>query len=300
MLRMLLRVRAVDALMLVFVLFLISLSIAYKDRLPDAGALVSVYFALLAGQALVASVKGKGGFFRLLYDLIYPVIYVVVIFDSLGNLVHYVNPRDIDPLLIRLDYKLFGGYPTVMFEALVTPLLTEVFQIAYTTYYFIPVVFGVVLKLRGREEEFQRSLFLLVLCFFLSYLGYIFMPALGPRYTISHLHSTELTGLFLATPIERLLNSLEGIKRDAFPSGHTAVALLVLVLSLRYERVLFWIFLLPVAALILSTVYCRYHYAVDIFAGMGLTIITVFIGDRCYDCWQKRQSADSRGRKENI
>jgi membrane-associated phospholipid phosphatase len=56
----------------------------------------------------------------------------------------------------------------------------------------------------------------------------------------------------------------------------------VLIVAWRRLRWLFWV-LLPVATLlVLSTVYCRYHYAVDVLAGIALAFATVPLGDRLY------------------
>lgn len=214
---------------------------------------------------------------------------MVIIFDSLEWLVHYVNPDDIDPILIRIDYMIFNGHPTVMLERIVNPFLTDVLQIAYSTYYLIPISFGLVLLLNNKRKDFERSLFLILFCFYLSYLGYILMPALGPRFAIGHLHSTDLRGLFVAEHIQNLLNYLEGVKRDAFPSGHTAVALIVLYLAYRFRRGFFWLLLPVVAVLLFSTVYCRYHYVVDVIAGFGLTIITIILGELYYKWWSRRR-----------
>ncbi|HYQ48332.1 MAG TPA: phosphatase PAP2 family protein, partial [Thermodesulfovibrionales bacterium] len=236
------------------------------------------------------SEKNRG--FHWVYHLIFPTISILAIFDSLGHLVHAINPQDIDPLLIRLDRLLFGGHPTVMMERIMMPLLTDLLQVAYSSYYLLPVTLGAVLLIRKRDDAFDRSLFLIMFCFYLSYAGYLLFPALGPRFTMSHLQHEELRGLFLTGPIQELLNRLEGIKRDAFPSGHTGIALTVLVLSRRYEKSLFRLFLPFVTALIFSTVYLRYHYVVDVLAGVILAGLTLFLGDAYYGCWQKRLRPD--------
>lgn len=281
--------RPADTVTILFLLFLSVLTIIFYEKVPKAPTLVSTYFILIVSQIITIRFKNRGWFLGLLHDLVFPVICVLVIFDSLGRLVHYVNPDDIDPILIRLDYLIFHGHPTVMLEEIMSPLLTDILQVAYSTYYFIPIIFGATFLLNNQKGEFDRIVFLILFCFYLSYLCYILMPALGPRFTISHLQSTELQGLFLAEPIQRLLNQLEGIKRDAFPSGHTAIPLVVLYLAYRFKRVLFWIFLPVVSALIFSTVYCRYHYVVDVIAGFGLAILTIFLGEIFYEWWLKGQ-----------
>jgi membrane-associated phospholipid phosphatase len=105
-------------------------------------------------------------------------------------------------------------------------------------------------------------------------------PALGPRYAMEHLQSAELRGAFLAEPLQQILNGLEGIKRDAFPSGHTGVALVVSGLAYRYLRGFFFLTLPVISMLIFSTVYCRYHYVVDVLGGFLLAAITFLIGEK--------------------
>lgn len=288
--RIILKQRPADAVTIIFLLFLSALTLIFYQHIPKAPFLISLYSIFFIAQIILIRFKNNGRFMGLFYDLIFPILCVLVIFDSLEWLVHYVNPEDIDPILIRLDYLIFNNHPTIILERIMSPLLTDILQIAYSTYYFIPTSFGVVLLLNNQREEFNRTLFLILFCFYLSYLGYILMPALGPRFTISHLQTTELRGLFIAEPLQKLLNKLEGIKRDAFPSGHTAVAVTVLYLAYRFKKRFFWILLPIVAALIFSTVYCRYHYVVDIIAGFGLTLLTIFLGEWYYEWWLKGQS----------
>ncbi|WP_333655024.1 phosphatase PAP2 family protein [Dissulfurispira sp.] len=226
-------------------------------------------------------------FLALTRDIIFPVISVLIIFDSLGLIVHNINPQDIDYLLIRIDYVVFGCYPTIFMERIMNPFLTDILQVAYSTYYFLPVILGVVLKIKKKNEEFEKSLFLILLCFYLSYVGYILFPALGPRYAMEHLHDKTLGGFLVSKPIQDILNLLEGVKRDAFPSGHTGVALTVLLLAYRYARGLFWIMLTPVALLIFATVYLRYHYAVDVIGGVLVTIVTIAIGEVYYKFYKR-------------
>ena len=79
------------------------------------------------------------------------------------------------------------------------------------------------------------------------------------------------------------------------PSGHTAIALLVLFLSYRYARLLFYLFCPIVSALIFSTVYLRYHYVIDLFAGAALAVGCSIIGPRLYR-WLK--AGDGQEKRE--
>jgi membrane-associated phospholipid phosphatase len=287
--RTILKQRPADTVTIAFLFFLTALTGAFYHVIPKAPFLIVLYALLMVFQIILAKFQNSGRFIRFFYDLIFPTICIFLVFDSLEWVVHYVNPADIDPTLIRLDYLIFGGHPTVMLEKIMNPYLTDILQLAYSTYYFIPVSFGMILLLKKRRAEFNQSIFIILFCFYLSYLGYILFPALGPRFYLKDLQTMELHGFFFAEPMMDLLNRLEGIKRDAFPSGHTGITLIVLYLAYQYDRKFFRIALPIVSALIFATVYCRYHYVVDVIAGFALTLITVFFGGWYYRWWLKGQ-----------
>lgn len=283
--------RPADTITALFSFFLLVLAAFFYSKIPSAPYLILIYASLIFFQLMLVYLSKLNSFLAQTRDIIFPTISVLIIFDSLELIVHKVNPQDMDYLLIRLDYLIFGDYPTIAMERIMQPILTDILQVAYTTYYFLPIMLGITLKVKNRDEDFKKSLFLILLCFYLSYVGYILVPALGPRYAMEHLHGMELTGFIVAKPIQDTLNLLEGIKRNAFPSGHTAITLTVLFLSYRYVRGLFWAMLIPSLLLVVATVYCRYHYVVDVIAGILLTIVTIAIGEVYYKPNKKKKGA---------
>ena len=54
----------------------------------------------------------------------------------------------------------------------------------------------------------------------------------------------------------------------ALPSSHVAVALCTVFFSFRYLRRIRYVHLAVAVLLCLATVYCRYHYVVDVLAGL--------------------------------
>ncbi|MGO9377681.1 MAG: phosphatase PAP2 family protein [Dissulfurispiraceae bacterium] len=287
------RLKPADTLNILFSLFLLILTIIYHAVIRGAGYLMLIYGSLIFFQLILSRLGRINQFLELTHDIFFPVVCVLIIFDSLGLIVHSINPQDIDYLLIRADYRILGGYPTVFLERFIYSPLTDILEVAYSTYYLMPVTLGIALKLRKDKSAFEKSLFLILLCFYLSYIGYIIFPALGPRYTMDHLQSKAVVGFLVSKPIQDMLNLLEGVKRDAFPSGHTAIALTVLILSWKYARNIFRILLVPVILLIFATVYCRYHYFVDVIGGIILVVVTFTVGEVYYKFWTGRQSGSS-------
>jgi membrane-associated phospholipid phosphatase len=210
-----------------------------------------------------------------------PILFIILIYQSLGGLSQYLRP-DVDPQLIRLDFLLFGVHPTVWMERWIVPWLTGVLSVAYLSYFFLPARLVHTLYLKNSGRDFDLAVFVLLLGWYLSFIGYMLFPAIGPRYTLAHLQSVPLSGGFIADFVSHLINLVEGNQRDCMPSGHVAIALLVLFLSYRYARLLFYLFCPIVGALILSTVYLRYHYVIDLFAGAALAAGCSLIGPRLY------------------
>lgn len=280
--------RPSDSVNIGFASFLLCLTLFFRAQIPAANTLLLIYASLIVFQIILVRISQWSRALQIIRDIVFPVVSILVIFDSLGLVVHYVNPQDLDHLLIRLDYQLFGFHPTVSLEAIMHPLLSDILQIAYTTYYFLPIAMGVSLWRQGKHAEFQFFVFMILFCFYLSYIGYLLFPALGPRYAMAHLQTADLPGSIVTHSIQSALNWLEGVKRDAFPSGHTGIALTALLLAWRFDRRLFRIFAAPVLLLVAATVYCRYHYVVDVFGGIALVLVTWVLGGVYYTFWARR------------
>lgn len=214
----------------------------------------------------------------------YPVALIPLTYKELSYLIPLIHPRDFDAALAALDRRFFGVDPTVWLERFTWPALSEILQLTYSTYYLLPIILGVVLWRSERFETFHFWVFVVVLGFYLSYLGYIAVPAIGPRFLpeIVQAQTMPLTGVWLFHPVRAMLDRAEGITRDCFPSGHTELTLLVLYYAQRFHRKTFWC-LLPIGTgIIVSTVYLRYHYVVDVVAGALLTAAIVVTAKPLY------------------
>jgi membrane-associated phospholipid phosphatase len=212
-----------------------------------------------------------------------PIVFIMIIFNSLGDLITGIGSRHYDDILIRMDYALFGAHPTVWMERLNNPLLTGLLQAAYISYYGMPIALALVLYFRENKNALNSAAFAIVLCFYLSYIGYLLVPAVGPRFTLSNVQTADLRAGPATLWVRQTLDGLEHNKTDAFPSGHTAVALVTLVYAWKSrEKVLSRILAPAVLALIVSTVYLRYHYVIDVIAGVLLAALTVLIAPKTY------------------
>ncbi|MFQ5883137.1 MAG: phosphatase PAP2 family protein [Candidatus Methylomirabilales bacterium] len=281
------RLKPVDLITYISLLALILTALGTLPDNPHVPALLFKY----TGLALVLTLlwwldRGRIWILRPLHAF-YPLVFIPILFDSFADLLPWASPTERDPVLIQLDLSLLGTHPTVWLEQFVHPGLTELLTWAYASYYFLPVIMAVALYSWGKVWGFDRAVFGVVLGFYLSYLGYFLVPAVGPRFTLAHLQRAEISGVLLADTIRETLNTLERFKQDAFPSGHTAVVLLVLYYVWQFVRGLFWVFLPLVVALIFSTVYLRYHYVVDVLAGILLAAICLILERMTMAFWRR-------------
>ena len=269
-----------------FLFGLILLTLIFRAQIPLYPSLLFRY-AILLGLLFLFKLSSGPRFPGRVGQFLYPfspILFIVLIYEFLGDLIQYLRP-DIDPSLIQIDLFVFGVHPTVWMEQWIVPWLTDVMSLAYISYYFLPVILVVTLYLKGRMEDFNRSVFILAFGYYISFIGYILFPAIGPRYTLTHLQSVPLEGSFLTDFVRDGLNAIEHNKRDCMPSGHTQIALMVLCLAHRYERFLFYLLFPIVCGLILSTIYLRYHYVIDLFVGATFAVGSVTIGPRLYRWW---------------
>jgi membrane-associated phospholipid phosphatase len=267
-----------DLLTLFFLLLLGGIAVCSASNDPSWARLVATYGALallVLGSALYRTrvAPARRGFHL---SVAAAVLTVALVFDSLGELIAGLQRGSCDARLSAIDHAMFGVHPTVWLERFASPRLTDLLQAAYISYYFIPLALGIVLIARGRFVAFEEVLFGILLCFYLSYLGYLLFPAVGPRFTLSQFQSGSLELSPFTAKIQEILNALEKNKTDAFPSGHTAVSLICLYYAwIKRERTLCVLLMPVVAGLIVATVYLRYHYVIDVIAGFALSGLTI-------------------------
>ncbi len=277
--------KPVDLLSLAFLLLLSAIAVVFITKVQSWEWLLARYVLLSLSVVALSLCNARSNTVvavKYLYAFL-PVFIILVVFDSLADLIPGIWSRYLDEVLIKIDHAIFGVHPTVWLERFISPFLTDVLQIAYISYYLMAVSLGIALLAKNKQEEFDEAVFGIVLCFYLSYIGYILFPAIGPRFTLDSLQTTDLQASSFTLAIQNTLNDLERNRTDAFPSGHTAVALMTLYYSRRMgEKVLSYVLEPFVLALVFSTVYLRYHYVVDIVAGILLTWITIVIAPKLY------------------
>jgi membrane-associated phospholipid phosphatase len=152
-------------------------------------------------------------------------------------------------------------------------LLPSMLESGYMLLYAAPPVCLCILSWLGGRERIHTFLFMLLLGTFTAYSFLPLFPVHGPHIVYPALDLPAVSGFGRSLNVW-LLDHLD-IPTSVFPSGHVAVAFSTAFGMYRAtpERRVIWSSLFAFAALVfIATVYCRYHYAVDGLASMGLVM----------------------------
>jgi membrane-associated phospholipid phosphatase len=212
----------------------------------------------------------------------YLLAYVPFCYKQVPYLVTALNLHPADETLARWDLAMWKVDPVFWLSSIENRFTVEFLQLVYTM--FIPgaLVLGIILWVRKPRQEFRYGTFVIAATFLISYLGYLTLPARGPRFMEYASQHSALQGWWMFHSLQNLLDTLEGVQYDCFPSGHVAVVLVGCYVARRISAPVFYGFAVFAALITISTVYLRYHYVIDVIAGMLLAIVVIAAAPRIY------------------
>lgn len=204
-----------------------------------------------------------------------PVPVIPYVFLSLGRLIPLVNPSTFDQQLLALDLAILGREARDALYAIPLPAWgADTLTIAYSSFFFLPVALLVAL-VRSRDPYIPQVAAAIVITFVVSFIGYFFVPAYGPRTTVAQERYLTLPAGLVGATLRELLDSWEKTKTDAFPSGHTMVTLVTLYCARKRHRGVYSA-ILPVGFLLVAaTLLLTYHYVVDVLVAIPLDVVSL-------------------------
>ncbi len=268
-------IRLFDYVNIGFYLFMFFIVALNYSKIPNPLPILFMYAAIIAATLFLIHNENVNRFFRLM-RYFYPYFFIGFVFESLGFIVPFINPKNKDYILIHMDRFILGTDAAKLFNFLNIKGVVDYLQISYLAYYLLPFFIIYYLYKKKEIKKLSFTLFALSLGYYISYLGYIILPAIGPRYSLAYLENMPLHGGAIFNFVHPLLNSLEHIKQDCFPSGHTEISLLVVMLFWNENRKIALILLPIVLSLILATVVLRYHYLTDVIAGIIVAFLVYY------------------------
>jgi membrane-associated phospholipid phosphatase len=248
---------------------------------------VLVISVLIVVALIIVKIKPRLEFLRSFL----PFAYCTVIYTNFHDTIQFMNPHDVHFTIIRFEHWLFGVQPSVWAQQFIHPWLTEMFSYCYWAYFILIPLVPLILFFQRRYPQFREALISTLLCFYAGYVLYVIFPAVSPSVILKDAYSVQLGGGPFTDATMRFANTLPLDVRDAFPSLHSAIALLSLLFAWKYLRRLFWILLPICIGLVLSTIYLRHHYFVDLPAGFLLGYLGFKYGGQIDRWWRSKQTA---------
>lgn len=180
-----------------------------------------------------------------------------------------------DAWMAAADRALFGGLdPLDLLERLITPWLSEWLAFSYSFYAVLyMLVFGAVLFSGGRAAIRETS-FLVGTALLIGYVSYSLIPVKGPLLTRTFAVPLDL---YYIAPVKEAMMDATRVTWDCFPSMHTCCTVLLGWAAWRHSRRLFWVVLPMMASIPFACVYLRYHYVVDVIAGLALAAALIAV-----------------------
>jgi hypothetical protein len=211
-----------------------------------------------------------------------------------------VSPHSLDADILAFDLRTFGYEPSVAWDRFVTPRTTEWFAFFYFGYFFLlcahvlPIMFAA--KNRVRIAHFALGI---CTVFCTGHILYMIVPGWGPYHHLAGQFAHPLEGGLFWRLVKATVDA-GGAQKDIFPSLHTAAPTYFAVYSYIHRRAFPFRLTWPIMAfsatqIIVATMFLRWHYLVDIFAGITLATTSAVVSHRIVT-WEtaRREAAGVR------
>ncbi|MCK5028413.1 MAG: phosphatase PAP2 family protein [Bacteroidales bacterium] len=268
--------------------------------------IVIVAFCLLTG---IYMLFGHARIDHLSIHILFRIITLIIIFllikteDSRNKILHFVRNfyplillgffysetdyynnllfENFDPLLIQIENLLFGTQLSLeLSQQIPFQWFSELMHFGYFSYYIITFAVPLLFYLKA-PEQFEKTMFIIVLSFCIYYIIFVFFPAIGPQFYFP-VEQRAVPNGFIFQKILNLILETGETQTGAFPSSHVGMAVLFLILIGKYYKKLLFTLVPLVIILIASTVYIKAHYAIDILAGLLTGILFYYLSNKIY------------------
>jgi membrane-associated phospholipid phosphatase len=277
-----------DWIVLVYLGALLAFTLAGAG--PRRSTALSYLTADLALFALALVVSRAGVLRGLPGAIVYRVGLFGAVFGSFSQL-QYVLPTarslTVDAQLYAFDKAVFGIEPAEALDRFVSTGTTEWFSFFYFSYFFILALHDFPFMLAARNVRLLSEFTLgIITLFCVAHLLYIVVPGHGPNHHLASSFVHELDGPLWWRLVKATVDAVEmSARTDIFPSLHTAAPTYLALFAIRHRRVApfryAWLPLVIFASqIVISTMFLRWHYLVDVIVGFLLALLTSRLAGR--------------------
>lgn len=259
------------------------------SKLSHPSQFFGVRFSILATILFLASInRDSNNSYLLAFRQLLPFFLLEYWYSETYALGGLLLPNK-DAFFSQADQRIFGGEPSILFsQYLPQTWFSELMYFGYFSYYII--VFGVpLLFLIKHQDNFNRIVFVILCSFYLYYTIYIILPVGGPQFYFTGPFRDAPSGYLFCHLIHHI-QTLGERPTGAFPSSHVGISTVVLLSTffLTKAHKTFWSLLPLYCILVLSTVYIKAHYLVDVLGGLVSGVIFYALSTHLFDAISDR------------
>jgi membrane-associated phospholipid phosphatase len=211
----------------------------------------------------------------------------------------HLDARRYDDTLAQLDMQWFDWDIPRWSEAVLTPALADFMMFFYAAYFVMPVILFLALAARRDFPAMRRAAFMISVGLYATYALYLVVPACGPRHAYVNLSVPLPEGLWTGA-VHDLIRDLEPQPYDAFPSAHVALGTLCAVLAWPVGGFLRWTMAVLAAGTIASTLVLRYHWIMDVLAGVALVAVALIATEALARRSRRRKATSSTSHGDRM
>lgn len=240
--------------------------------------IMNLFVALLG--AILFCLKSKNIILAVFADWL-PLFLIFFFYHTAGLLSRAFHHDTFDNRIIQFEKKLFNRYyPCVQLsETFNSYWLSEFLHLCYLSHFFLLYGAPLYFYLHHNYSAFYQLAFAELFILLSSFLMHSVVPVLSPRTIFEKIQSPLSNGkIYRFTHVIVQNGSADG---TAFPSTHVGIGTLMLLVA-WHSHITFFYFVAPIAlGLIICTIYGRFHYIVDMLAGIFcacLVFTLVYLG----------------------
>lgn len=238
------------------------------------GSLVNV--AILAAVPVIAIT----GFSNARVRPWVPLVAIVLCYEALQGVVASIVSTKALFSMYSLDSSIWGFNVTGWVQAtFYSPAMTYITSFFYSLHLPLIVITSVALW-RFNKELFGKYVTAMVLTSYAALATFVLMPTAPPWYDGVARDLFYGGSSVLPSGLLNVVSMFESDKFAAFPSLHTAYAIIFSYFMIKLDRRLAYVAVPITVGVLFSTLYLGQHYLLDIFAGAAYALIPCLIAER--------------------
>jgi len=258
--------------------------IIFSGRLEHVFSHLILRVAILVIISIFAKTNAKWNKSRafIICRFYFPLVLLGYLYKETDYMNNLIFVTDLDPLFANIEEFIFGLQPSVEFSRVMpTEIFAELMYFGYFAYYLMVLLIPAYIYFKTGRQESEQLIFIMINSFLIYYLAFIFLPVSGPQFYFEDT-SNHLPGGFVFGSAIRFIQEVGEAQTAAFPSSHASIYLMLTYIIYKFARKLL-IIAIPIGfLLLLSTVYIRAHYIVDVLFAMLYTPSLFIFSDKLF------------------